>query len=325
MTEHSNGGRRVSGNEGGPLHTAVVYDSEESLRMRAAPFLRRGVDRGEAILAVVPAGAQQILRSALGNHADRVQWREPGLAHRGLGEVFEEFRGFFADQDRAAGPARLLTENDLDDEADPGRLAAYLRFESASTEALRPYGHPWVCLYDRRRHPAQMLGHVGEVHPQLITDGGRLVPSSDYREPADYLKSHAGPLSPVPNLVGLDRGFAAAAELRSARLQLGGYAASVGRGADLVDRIVVATHEVISNALRHGQSPCRIRAWQSGGVFRVRVDDHGPGDDIATAGYQRPATALSRGMGLWVARQLADVIHIRASTATGTAVELQFR
>jgi anti-sigma regulatory factor (Ser/Thr protein kinase) len=324
MTEHDSG-RRAGRREDGPLHAAVVYDSPESLATRAAPFLRRGVARGETVLAVVPARAQQILRSALGDQADRVRWRQPGLAHRGLGEVFEEFRGFLADQDRAGAPARLLTENDLDGEADPGRLAAYLRFEAASTEVFRPYGYPWVCLYDRRRHPAQMVGHVGQVHPQLVADDGRCVASTGYRDPAGYLESHAGPLSSVPDLVGLDRGFAAAAELRSARLELGGYAASVGQGADAVERIVAATHEVTSNALRHGRSPCRLRAWQSGGVFHVRVDDHGSGDSVATAGYQRPETAVGRGMGLWVARQFADVIHIRANAATGTAVELQFR
>jgi anti-sigma regulatory factor (Ser/Thr protein kinase) len=324
MTGRSDG-RGEAGYLGGSLHAAVVYDSDDSLRTRVAPFLEAGIDRKETILAVVPAGVQQTLRSVLGGHADQVQWREPSLAHRGLGEVFEEFRSFLADQDAATAPARLLTENDLDGEDDPGRLAAYLRFEAASTEVFRPYGHPWVCLYDRRRHPAELLDHVGEVHPQLLTDRVRPLPSTVYFEPADYLSSHAGPLSPVPDLVGLDRDFAVAAELRSVRQQLGGYAASVDQEADAVERIIAAAHEVISNAVRHGQPPCRLRAWQSDGVFRVRIDDHGPGGNVATAGYRRPATAVGRGMGLWVARQFADVIQIQASATTGTAVELQFR
>jgi hypothetical protein len=33
------------------LHAAAVYDSEASLRARATPFLRAGVDRGEAVQA----------------------------------------------------------------------------------------------------------------------------------------------------------------------------------------------------------------------------------------------------------------------------------
>jgi hypothetical protein len=48
------------GHGGGPLHAAVIYDSEGSLQTRVAPFLRAGLDRGEAILAVVPSGAERV-------------------------------------------------------------------------------------------------------------------------------------------------------------------------------------------------------------------------------------------------------------------------
>ena len=46
---------------------------------------------------------------------------------------------------------------------------------------------------------------------------------------------------------------------------------------------------------------------------------------MTTAGYGPPATPTSPGMGLWVARQLTDVVHTRAGSTHGTAVELQFR
>ena len=51
---------RSWGHEGGPLHAAVIHDSEGSLQRRVAPFLRAGLDRGEAILAVVPSGAERV-------------------------------------------------------------------------------------------------------------------------------------------------------------------------------------------------------------------------------------------------------------------------
>jgi anti-sigma regulatory factor (Ser/Thr protein kinase) len=87
----------------------------------------------------------------------------------------------------------------------------------------------------------------------------------------------------------------------------------------------VAAHEVIGNALQHGHPPCRVRAWRSAGVLHVRVDDGGVGVGVAAAGYAPPATPTSPGMGLWVARQLTDVVHTRADRVDGTAVELQFR
>jgi len=61
------------------------------------------------------------------------------------------------------------------------------------------------------------------------------------------------------------------------------------------------------------------RAWSAYGVLAVRVEARGHGADIATAGYRPPDPAAGRGMGLWVARQLADVVHARASPTVGTA------
>ena len=45
------------------LHAAAVYDSEASLRARATPFLRAGLDRGEAVQAMVPADVEEVLPS----------------------------------------------------------------------------------------------------------------------------------------------------------------------------------------------------------------------------------------------------------------------
>ena len=323
MTECIDGGLTAR-RAGGPLHAAVVYDSDDALLDRAAPFVRAGLDGGEEILAVVPAQVQVVLRSVLGGDGDRVHWRDPDLAHRRTGAAYEDCRTFLADRHADGRPTRLLTGNDLDSTA-PDRLTAYLRYEAASTAVFRPYGAPWVCLYDRRRHPAELVDHVGEVHPQLLAPDGRPVDSAEYVEPARYLETHDGPLSTVPDPVGLDLVITTPDELREVRHRLRDHASSADHRPRAPERVTVAAHEVIANALRHGRPPCRVRAWRSSDVFHVRVDDRGSGAAVATAGYGPPATAAGRGMGLWVARQLSDVVHTRAHPALGTTVELQFR
>jgi anti-sigma regulatory factor (Ser/Thr protein kinase) len=304
------------------LHAAAMYDSDDSLRGQVEPFLRAGLDRGDAILAMVPARVEQVLRAALDGGGDRVQWRKPNLSRRRPGEVFDDFHRFLAERHAAGESARLLTENDLD--GDPDRLAAYLRFEAVSTEILRPYGFPWTCLYDRRRHPEEMLTCVGEVHPQLTTHRGPPVPSTTYIPVDAYLTSHAGPVSPVPEPVDMDVELATTRALPALRHRLPTRATSGHTGGDEIDLMLVAVTEVVTNALQHGKPPCRVRAWESGRVSYVRVDDHGHATGLATAGYQRPATPATSSTGLWLARQLADVIHTQTSAA-GTAVELQFR
>jgi anti-sigma regulatory factor (Ser/Thr protein kinase) len=304
------------------LHAAAVYDSEDGLRGHVEPFLRAGLDRGDAILAMVPDRVEQVLRAGMDGDSDRVQWRKPALSHRRPGEVFDDFHRFLAERYAAGESARLLTENDLD--GDPDRLAAYLRFEAVSTEILRPYGSPWTCLYDRRRHPEQMLACIGEVHPQLTTHRGLPVPSTTYIQANAYLTAHAGPTSPVPEPVNLNIELATTRDLPALRHQLRTRATSTHTSSDEIDLMLVAVTEVVTNALQHGQPPGRVRAWESGRVTYVRVDDHGHAPSLATAGYQRPATPTASGTGFWLARQLADVIHTHTSAA-GTVVELQFR
>src|SRR3712207_8838417 len=45
----------------------------------------------------------------------------------------------------------------------------------------------------------------------------------------------------------------------------------------------------------------------------ARVDDQGTsGHRVMTAGYQRPEPTAHGGMGLWLARHMADVVHVDA-------------
>ncbi len=304
------------------LHAAALYGSDTELRARATPFLRAGLDRGETVLAIVPANVKQVLRSALGGDDDRVRWQEPGLSDQRLGEVFETFRGFFADRHSAGEPARLLTQNDLDGDED--RLAAYLRLEAVSTEAFRPFGYTWACLYDRRRHPPDMLDSVGQVHPQLIADDGGPVPSTSHVDPIAYLESHPGPVSPLPERAEVDTELTAPSALPAMRRRLRTHTTGTGRARDEIDAMLIAVTEVVTNALQHGRAPCRLRVWETERALRVRVDDHGYSPRLAVAGYWRPTSPTDDPMGIWVARQLADVVHTQTSP-NDTTVELQFR
>jgi anti-sigma regulatory factor (Ser/Thr protein kinase) len=81
--------------------------------------------------------------------------------------------------------------------------------------------------------------------------------------------------------------------------------------------------EAVINALQHGAPPVRVRAWTVDGVARVQVHDHGRTPIPATAGYHRPPPGHGHGHGLWVARQLADVITTHTNDA-GTVITLDF-
>lgn len=301
----------------------AVYESEEDLSRRVLPFLHDGLVAGESVEVVTSPGAASCLQEALGADAGRVRWGLPGVVYDRLGPMFGGLRDHLAGHARAGNRVRLVAEGPPT--RDPARTEAYLRFEAAANEVLGTFGFPWACLYDRRRHPAAVLDQVVQVHPQVLDAAGQRVVSAGFLAPDAFLQAHPGPLSTVPPVVPLDRRLTAALHVPAARREALGGAAALGLAvADEEDFELVAA-EVLSNALRHGEQPCRLRVWATGTHVVVRVDDQGPGDDLPTKGFRPPDPARGRlgGMGMWLVRQLADVVHVHTG-ATGTAVEVQF-
>lgn len=301
-------------------HAVALYDSDESLRARVVPYLREGLDRGETVVAVVSDAAQRVLRSALSGDADRVQWRAGEVSYQRLGAMFEGFRQFLADQQAAGAGMRLLTQNDVG--GGPDRVGAYLRNEAMTNEVYRPYGYPWACLYDRRAHTEETLRQVREVHPRLLEPGGRSIPSTAYVTPGDFVARGARP-APVPQVVELDVELTGPGELARLRRLLGSWADGHAVKGDDAHDVLIAVSEAATNALQHGAPPVRVQAFTDGGAARVRVHNPGSAAVFATAGYHHPNTAGGGGIGLWVARQLADVVTTHTDTA-GTTVELSF-
>jgi len=306
--------------DGEALHALLRYDSPESLCARAVPYVHEGLDRGEAVIAVVSTGVEQVLRSALGDDAGQVRWQAGDVSYGRLGAMFEGFRRFLAEQRAAGVPMRLLAQNDsLGTEE---RMAAYLRFEAMANEAYRPYGYRWACLYDTRAHSPQTLRHVGQVHPRLLQADGREIPNDDYLEPSTYVARSGPPPPPPPAAVQLDVAVTGPGELVLFRHLLYRWADRAEMG-EYAGDVVVAVGEVATNALQHGRPPVRVRAWTADGLARVHVHDRSLAPIPATAGYHRPPPEHDRGYGLWVARQLADVVTTH-TCRRGTTVTLHF-
>jgi anti-sigma regulatory factor (Ser/Thr protein kinase) len=314
---HAGGPRRTA------AHAVALYDADEDLLRRVLPFLRAGLAAGQTVVAVVSEHAAALLRDGLGDHHRDVQWQLPGVSYRSLGQMFDSLRRNLTALRRAGHRVRLLAENDTP--GGPARTAAYLRFEAAANDVLGDLGLTWACLYDRRRYPAEILRQVAQVHPQLLDRDGRPTPSTSYLAPDTYLAAHPGPLSAVPPDPLLDLPFTEAGQLAPIRHATVQAARSLGLSDDDAEDFEVAAGEAMSNAIRHGRPPCRVRLWATDEHVVLRVDDHGPGDDIPTKGFRPPdpARAQHGGMGVWIARQLTDAVHVDKSPS-GTAVELQF-
>jgi anti-sigma regulatory factor (Ser/Thr protein kinase) len=301
----------------------ALYDSDEDLRRRVLPFLREGLAAGETVVVLVSGHAATRLRDGLGADHAHVQWQVPRVSYRSLGPMVDGLRRYLAGQREDGHQVRLLAEYHTSSSA--ARTAAYLRFEAASNDVLGDYGFPWACLYDRRRYPPEVLEEVTQVHPHLLDREGRATDSTRFLPPDTYLAAHPGPLSAVPAHLPLDIPLGAAGQLATVRHAAVEAARSLGLPAEDDNDFELAAGEILSNAIRHGELPGRVRLWATPRHVVFRVDDQGSGDDIATKGFRPPDPAHPHrgGMGVWFARQLADAVHVNTGPA-GAAVELQF-
>jgi anti-sigma regulatory factor (Ser/Thr protein kinase) len=308
----------------GALHAAAIYRSERDLRTWVLAFLMEGLTRREKVLAIVPPGTGEILGAALGSGAMMVQWGLPGMSYDHLGRAAETLRNFLDAQREAGEPTRLLTENDLNGgRRGPGRLASYLRAEAAAEDLYGSHGFPWLCLYDAHRFTPGVLADVERVHPHQLDDKGQPTLNQSYVDPATYLSAHPGPVSVVPPEVRLDLELNDVNDLGDIRRQTGEAVLALGLPPADTRLAEVAAGEVIANAFRHGVPPGRVRAWREADAVAVRVDSAGPGPAVAVSGFRPPDLAAGSGAGLWVARQIADVVHVE-TRRDGTSVELQF-
>jgi anti-sigma regulatory factor (Ser/Thr protein kinase) len=308
-----------AGASGEFAHVAALYASDEQLRGLLLPYLDEGLRRQEHILAVISEDARRVLHDALGDAANRVQWGSTGVSYDRLGQMFEGFTGYLAQQFRAGVPTRVIGE--FDSGSSPDRVSQYLRYESMANEVYAPYGYPVVCLWDQRRYPPDVLDHVRAVHPQLLDTRGPIT-NADYRMPIDYLtRDQRSPAAPVD--LDLVVHLGSADDLGPLRRRLRSWGANCGLADQDTDDIVIAVDEIATNALEHGQPPACVRGWTTPDALFIQVDDQGRTCIPASTGYHRPSTDARRGRGIWIARHLADVLTTHTGD-TGTTVAMRF-
>ena len=108
------------------------------------------------------------------------------------------------------------------------------------------------------------------------------------------------------------------AEVRAAVRDLAMRSGFAERAGDLV----LALDEVIANAQEHGRPPITVVAWADGRLV-VEVSDVGAGFDRARVWSTHPPPPLGRrGRGLWIIRQLTDLVAI-SSGEDGTTVRIE--
>jgi len=311
-------------------HTALIIGSDLDLPAVLGPELHRSAKLYDEVLLVVGERTRAALApSAADVPGDVLNWVDPANFYQRLGSAYEGFRSYLAAQHRAGHRVQVIAEPDLTSIVNPefraDRVAAYLAYEAVCNDAYAIGGSAVTCIWDRRSYDDTVIDAVRATHAHELTSAGR-TPSSAYLPPTRYLaERHTVPARPPPPDVDRDVTLHEVNDLTGLRAVMSSWAGEHDFGGEATDDLVVAVVEVATNGLRYGGAPVRVRGWHHDDTLLVQCDDAGNQPVPVTAGYCRPhpLAAAAGGRGLWLARQLADLVTVVSAPGL-TKVGLHF-
>src|SRR5271170_5945505 len=104
----------------------------------------------------------------------------------------------------------------------------------------------------------------------MTTDGGARPAPGDRRPPSGDARPAPG--DPGPQI--LDQAFDAGS-LYALRAAVAAHATQAGLPPGRADDLVIAVHELASNAVRHGAGHGRLRIWRSDQALHCEISDDG--------------------------------------------------
>lgn len=297
-------------------HLAISYRDVDGLVVTLAPVLDAALARGEAVLAVVDDVVRAALERHLGDAAAGIVFGEAAQPYTYSGQTTAARRAATLRELTADGRAALV----LCDSTAVGDADAWSVLDASSNLALRGLPVTLICLCDAARAVGDTERFLYWNHPELYV-GATASPNPRYRPPEKVLT--AVPAPPAPDLGPPEAvtAFDGAAALRAVRRETVRRGEEAGLDEDRVDGLVLAVGELASNSIEHGPGHGTLSWWSRPGRLVAQVSDSGR-MTTTTPGLRCPETRSARGRGVWLARQLTDVLHLWTGPA-GTHVRLE--
>jgi anti-sigma regulatory factor (Ser/Thr protein kinase) len=291
-------------------HQAVVYSSSDQFVDWAVPFLDRGLSAGEQVLAVAGHDNAELLRERLGMANGSLQYMELDRVYTTPARTMAALDGYAHEHEARGRGVRILGEPAWLDRS-PFEQRSWHRYESLLNIAFEGRDVTVGCPYDGRSLDDATVGMIRRTHP-LIEFGEADRRDAEFRDTAAFLADYAAhPLDrPADNAVALE--FTTGG-LAGVRRFVGDQAADLGVVDQPLRDLVVAVNEIATNAITHGGGRGRLTMWPVADFVAIEVRDRGVEPPDHLAGHLAPdiMNETEGGFGLWMARQLCDLVELR--------------
>jgi anti-sigma regulatory factor (Ser/Thr protein kinase) len=295
------------------VHQVLLYEDTRQFLGAILPFIRDGVDRGDPVLAVTTEANSSMLRDELGPKADGVKFVEPARWYDAPGRTLAACHRYVQERRDGQEQVRLVGEP-VWAGWDEVQTASWKRFEANLNVAFASSRAWMICSYDARLLSPEVLADARRTHPQLT--GGAAC--AEYAEPAEFCAKWQLDLVPPPlggySVLGFDGDPAPVRRFAIAE------AARLGMPVARMDDLLLAVNEVTTNAIRHGAGYGQVRVWRDDRYLLCEVFDPGTALDTVFGGLP-PSPDSEGGHGMWITRQLCDLVEIRPLPG-GTTVRL---
>ncbi|MEK8169190.1 sensor histidine kinase [Streptomyces sp. M19] len=307
----------------GFVHQALCYGSDEEFVDGTLGFVEDGLRAGDTVLAVVLPRGEELLRDALGPVARSVDFAEAEEWYGAPSRTLGQYHLYCEDHREPGGRVRIIGEPVWSGRT-PLETREWMRYESVLNVAFADSADWILCPYDTRALPESVVDAALRTHPKLAVGPRRSVTSTLHRPGRLRLRVRRGRPArspgPVRELV-FDR-----EESVTARIAAAEYARRVGLRGRRVHEVVAAVHETAVNALRFGDGHGSLRLWSEPGFLVCEIQDRGGRAHSLDRfpGHLPPDPRGASGHGMWVVRQLSDLVQTRIRPA-GSVVRLSFR
>jgi CheY-like chemotaxis protein len=172
----------------GCRHEALVYSSPDELVAATVPFLRQGLARTEDVLVVLRETGRTALREALDRDAEQIEFADALAWYRSPEQAFQGYSRYLNDRfERGAQRVRVVAEVVWPERAATVEVAEWKRYEAGISAAMASLPVSFICTYDTRELPAEIIRDAQRTHPVLRT-AARSRPSARYSEPATFVR-----------------------------------------------------------------------------------------------------------------------------------------
>jgi anti-sigma regulatory factor (Ser/Thr protein kinase) len=302
------------------VHRAAYYRSSDHLIEVAKPLAQDALGAGTPVALIASPVTHERLREVLGHgSAGLIPLPPPDPALRASGQaaVAQQAREL-AELTDWAGPVVVLAEHHP---YRPGIApSAWVEADAATNIALATLPITLTCLYPTDLALETVSAAIRLNHPELLDEDGTVRSNPDARPPAEVLSRYPvealnqfGP--PTQEMIFTPW------QLIDLRAAIAGETQAISLPTERADDFVLAVNEVASNAVEHGCGVGVLRIWRQPDRVICEVSDSGLLRE-PLPGMRPPHPSSARGRGMWLARQMCDLLHVWTDER-GTHVRLQ--